>query len=341
MGFGVDDNGSCMRPPEHGFKLPATILRDRQRSEEVAEPPLPLAFESHLAFVDFESDADSDSQLRFGVSCIVNRLNPPTEPGQVVLRYFEGQFRVEHLSAERIAEAQPLRQNAAFFRERTAALTREAIVHQLFWTERPDRELPEAARLFRAPVLLDALRSALDKFTDRTPEELVGKGFPHTFADALAAGGDAGDFTLFHRFVRRHPDCACLLNYPTLALLARTGGSGAAPLVRDLLRDEHPAHMQPSTVLLRTLDPSVPVQTHADNLLVELAQKFELEPADFGLGMVEARLLALAGKHAFTPIELQTMRDQVANGSGTWAVLNGTDRKSGYRAALKWVSDRK
>ena len=336
QGFGIDRDGKCVPPPKPGLEA------DRARVVGEGKTALPLALPTGLVGVWLERTRAGNEELHTGVSCLVTTMRLPEKAGQVETAFHQGLFRVERLTAAQVARAQPLRQDAAFFRDRVAAIQKEVVAAHRARPLRLEHELAEAAALFREPAFVEAVRAGLARWIERTPAEVAGKGFPNSLAFALAQCGEAKDFQLFHRLVRRHPAHASYVTFDTLVLMRRVGGAQAVPLVADLLKDASPSEaVQPAEELVRRLDATVPRPTHADGFLKAMTSLFHLDPADFGLRMAESRLLELADRHPFPPPELELLRLRVKNNSGTWTMLAEADRKPGYAAALKWVAGRK
>src|SRR5439155_11577528 len=179
--------------------------------------------------------------LRDGGTChhsdVGTSLALPDRDGEVRYTIFGGAFRVERLSAEQVAKAQPLRRDPKYFRDRVAAIGKE--LHATYPTLAQHGQI-EIAILLREPDLTADLRKMFADWTDRDPASVIGKGWPNDVSDALARLGDASDFALFHRCVKRHPTYADFLITPTLRLVERVGGADAAPLVSDLLQLKDP-----------------------------------------------------------------------------------------------------
>lgn len=341
QGFGVGRDGECLPPPR-------AVSEDFDRAEPLrvkrlgdGKESFPRAQFTHHVGASIETSRAGREELHINVSCLGTAIPLPEKPGRAEFVFHQGAFRVEQLTAAQAERVGPLRPDPNVLRGRFAALRDEALAAHRARPLRPEAELPEAAAVFREPTFVRAVRAGLAEWVNGTPEEVEGKGFPNHLAYALARCGEADDFALFHRLARRHPGYASYVQRPTLLLIGQAGGARAAPLVDALLADPSPSHAQPAEELLRRLDPALPRPTQGDELVRSMTVMFRLDPAAFGLRMAEARLLELADQHPFTKAELDRMRLQVENKSGTWTVLTEADRKRAYEAARKWVAERK
>ncbi|WP_020470751.1 hypothetical protein [Zavarzinella formosa] len=347
-GFGIDRDDKCIPPPDPRHNQFQDLKRLVVQNRNPASPP--LAFHNHSTGVWFQEPVTPGKELTLLTDCVGESGRLPEKPGQIEMVYHKALFRIEHLTAAQVEKAEPLRQNAAFFRDRVAAIQKEAIAAHRVKPITDERLLIQASQLFQDPVFNDELRAKLSKWIDRPTKELAHKDddrflaiIPNLLTYALARSGEPKDFELFHRLARRHPQLAGAIKHQTLILLDHAGGAQARDLASDLMKNPAPAdsHHLPEYELLRKLDPDIPEHTEGDRFLLMMTHLFKLKPADFGLRMAESRWLELADRREFSPGELQDMREKVKNESGPWMMMRESDRKSGQEAALKWIAGRK
>lgn len=314
MGFGLNDKGEAIPPPDPGYQQVQDQVRE-VRSDKPDRYPLAWRFRYYgVSLRDGGIAHHSD---------VATRLKLPREVGAAAYTLHGGAFRVERLSPQQLAKAQPLRRDPEYFRERTAAIRREFLTtHRQDWTDSPNGTI-EIARLFPEPKLIEPVRRMVVAWIDREPSEVAGKGWPGDASNALAHLGTAKDFAVFHRLVRRHPVYAHFAITPSLDLVKRVGGRDAGPLIADLLKLGEPFETGSDCAkLLRRLAPDVPAPTYGDYAVMSIAEKLGRKPSDFGMKLAPELLTVKANAH-----------------SEDWVFPNAAERKKGTAAALKWATE--
>lgn len=296
----------------------------------------PLAFTTHYLSIHLDDKNATHADLR--VSDLGTSMPLPKQAGGVESTYFGGLFRVERLTNVQLAKAEPLRQDAMAMLERLAVLRQEA---RAYAKNFKGHDLTTAAITWREPALLDRVRKELGQWIDRTPADVVGKGFPNDLCFALGQAGTAVDFPLFERLAKRHPEHAAYLNYPTVQLLLRPPVAEAKPLLQLLFADRAPLQADQKYVkMLRDADATIPVPSAGDDFARVLMQFFELRPASVGFTLAQAEVLAKHEQFKLPAKEVQYLRDATANESGDWFVRSLKDRERVVSALLKWFDTR-
>jgi len=314
MGLGLNDNGEAIPPPDPGIQQ----IQDQIREIRSDKPdPHPLAWKFRYYGVSLRDGATAHH------SDLATRLNLPREAGAAVYTLHGGAFRIEQMSPELLANAQPLRRDPKYFRERAAAIRRELLTtHRGNWSGSQHGAI-EIARLFPEPELIETVRRMIVEWTDKDPAEVAGKGWPGDASDALAHLGTAKDFAVFHRLVRRHPAHARFAITPTLELVKRVGGRDARPLIADLLQIPDPFSTGSECArLLGRLAPDVPAPTYGDYAVMIVAEKLGRKPPDFGMKFAPDLLKVKSTAH-----------------SEDWVFPSSAERKKGTAAALKWATE--
>ena len=72
-------------------------------------------------------------------------------------------------------------------------------------------------------------------------------------------------------------------------------------------------------------------------MLLGLAHEFQLDPTEFGMIMVEQRLLELAPRHPLSAREEDTYQTSVKSKTGTWIMPSEEARSSGMSKMKGWI----
>ena len=315
-GFGLNEKGEPVAPPDPGYQQVQELVRDKVRGDPES---FPLAWKFRYYGVSLR---DGGTAHR---SDVATRLNFPKKSGGVAYTFHGGAFRVERLSPEQVARLQPLRRDPKYFRERAAAIRQELLMaHRNTWAQSEHGKI-EIARLFPEPDLIEEVRTILTDWIEKEPSAVAGKGWPGAASDALAHLGTAKDFAVFHRLVRRHPDYAHFAIMRALQLVKRVGGRDAGPLVGDLLKLTAPFPTGSECAkLLRRFAPDVPQPTYGDYTVMSIAEKLGRNPSDFGMTYAKDLVKVTANAH-----------------SEDWVFPSMAARRAGIAAALKRVLESK
>lgn len=263
----------------------------------------------------------------------------PKKPGASTVGFRDAIFVVELLTPEQVLKEEPLRQDAAFYKQRTAELQKVLLTTHRATLLANDHSLAHGAEVLRDPTLRDEVRKRLNAWIDLTPAEVRGAEFPGTLLDALRHCGDDSDLALLNRLTQRHPSYARHLLWNTLYLAKRTGGAKAMPLWTVLVQDSEAESTGEGVSRLRALDSTIPASTRGDLAIDQMVRVFKLDPAKFHLRLAQAILLKRADQAKLTPAEkdqFQTVLEYPRNGH--WLYLTEADRQRGQKAALEWLA---
>jgi len=331
IAFGAD--GKYIAPPDVGHMRREQVIT----ASGAGGRDLPAAERTHLYGVCSERADVPVGQVEVRVSDM-GRLGPlPQKPGEpTFVLFFTGSpssavFRFEILKGQ----AEPLRQDIEHWRKRTKAIAGELLARRA-WVNEDERRLAAAAHVLRDPGLIGDLHDKLEAWVDRGEDWIRQTGFPHHLLDALVAVGPAQAARLMEQIAAR-PRQAHYLVWKAARFARRVGLAPTRDLLLRLLDEPTPMRQHDLLRRLREREPSVPEPVCGDGMLLEIARAFRLDPAEFGMAMVEQRLLDLADRHPLSAQDADRCQTCVRFKSGTWIMPSAEARKRGVEAMKVWV----
>ncbi|MCI0642364.1 MAG: hypothetical protein L0Y70_25080 [Gemmataceae bacterium] len=338
-GFGFDERGNPLGPPNPGYVRLEQMRLDSRIG--IDKPPPPLAQDTRYLGVSMRPEDSVRGSLSVSCSDIGTDMPLPKKPGAAEVYFFGDSFtrvalfRVEWLTEEKLAKAEPLRQDPDFYRRRLAELRQEMFT-KFRDTLLHNQNLDEAALLFLEPFLLEEIRRRLAHWIDNGPFKEDSRGVPHAWTRTLELLGEPKDFGLFLRFVERHPQRAHFLVDEALSMTRRLGAKEAMPVLTKLLHDPEPWSHAPLLDQLMKLEPTVPPRTAGDRAVSALARVFKLYPVDLNMRLAESRLLELSSKHPLDAKLKEEVERALRNPTeGYWIFLSDADRRRGIAKALE------
>ena len=340
FGMGLGDKGKPIPAPDPGNQpvreQESVTMTVSKPGEKPLVPPAPLARKTGHIGVSMRRSDSVSGRLMIRESDTATGMPLPRKGVEV--GFFHGIFLVELLTPEQAAREGPLRRDPEFFKRRTAELHKLLLTTHLPRVLADDRSLETAAITLQDPSLMTEVRKRLNAWIDRTPEQ-ARNSFPSELLDALQHNGTAGDFALFERLSKRHPDHARGLLWTTLHLARRTGGDRAMPVWATLVADRQPTDIDAPVRDLRALLPSIPEPQRGDLAVGEMVRAFKLNPADFHLKVAQNELLARADQAKLSEgVRSHYRLLQKQPYLGSWFFLNEADRARGRKAALAWLA---
>jgi hypothetical protein len=332
-GMGLDERGQVQPPPNPGHvrlrRAQSVVVRAGEKP-----PPPPLAETTYYIGLGLGTGGRSQS-IDLHVSDLGTGMSPPKNIGDVTVQCFQSAiFRLERLSPDQAKKLPPLREDAEYFRRRTAALQKELLSTHRQTLLESEHSLSIAAAVLQEPALLHEVRTRLRAWAAKTPQEVDGKGWPRYLAATLAEHGEPKDAKELHHVIQRHPAHGWQLCWNVFDMIERHGTRDAMPLLRSLLENSHP-HRGGGLAfeMLHKLDRSVPQTTVGDACLLELCYRFKLQPAQYGFQRVHPRLKELMPRNQLADPKIA---EQLKN-STEWIMMSEGDRHRGVQAALTWL----
>ncbi|GEM_PF-3303455 len=338
---GFSESGSYYQPPDPGYQNVQSIARDvRHSGPEQPRIKPPLAGRTHY----YGADADehgvtirvSDQAFGFqwpeGLDDVTYAMGVDVNPWYPASAAI---FRFERLAGNRDC----LRQDLAYWKQRTTLITKEVLARKDWLREAPERRLPIATFVLQDKDLLTQTRAALSDWLKLDPDAAKESWRQaHAHANVLLCRGDPVDVPVL-TMLTVHEVSGGYLMYFAETIGNRFGIARAGDLLAAMLKRRDVSSDRNSLTLLRTVENSLPVRLRCDEALIDCARLLDRSPADFGFVMAEARLLELSDSVKLTDDQQYRFLRASRNESGCWYAPSVAVRKRAVARMSKLLTD--